>query len=536
MFNHDQMETGIQSVPPQETMPAAGAGSGSSEFTVGNLIGLFLTLCLCLLSQPWGSLLYRPLYKDWPVYVQLCFFVWRLNPIACVAEAFVIAGCLLDTAFTLWRDYWKSFDGIHSSVWTDRFHITAAALFLLRADEHDGEPIEARLGNWLGLSYSEAYNHGSTADGPRAGTLHERLRPTESDREDETTQAMSSLTPDVMALTSSAHVPGRPRLVRTRSVRAPARLYGSTTHEAAAPPEEMHPLQEVETALGMTVLARKERWTYLMAGFAVLVVLVKLIATSLPRPLRIAAMSMWVGWFAVQSLLCLFHLRELNESAVEPIIAAARRYRSLIGHPYMGWTVRSVVMLAVGYLSYFIGFTLFFPVPGNELGIGIAIVPLPKFEGPLQGDIGLLRALIYLPVSLPLLIQGTLIPLSLLSILPAGAAIAATMPFEASGWSYSFGMFVVCPLVMAVEVYFLEFIGIADYLASIFSLLCMLVSMFTLYWAFLFPCRYFHSGGSTTSAVFVCIGTIIWAYVFAYVVEYYDGTGTYKPVWLDYLG
>lgn len=57
---------------------------------------MFLTLSLCLLTQPYGSLLYRPLSSENSSgFLRRVFFLWRLNPLACAGEALVIGFCLL---------------------------------------------------------------------------------------------------------------------------------------------------------------------------------------------------------------------------------------------------------------------------------------------------------------------------------------------------------------------------------------------------------------------------------------------------------
>ena len=40
----------------------------------------------------------------------------------------------------------------------------------------------------------------------------------------------------------------------------------------------------------------------------------------------------------------------------------------------------------------------------------------------------------------------------------------------------------------------------------------------------------------TDRMVGVCLSLIIWAYIFVFAVGCYDGTGTYSPAWLEYLG
>jgi hypothetical protein len=66
--------------------PNASAEIGN-QVSQANVFGMFLTLSLCLLAQPYGSFLYsRPLSRI----STFAFFIWRLNPLACAAESVAI--------------------------------------------------------------------------------------------------------------------------------------------------------------------------------------------------------------------------------------------------------------------------------------------------------------------------------------------------------------------------------------------------------------------------------------------------------------
>lgn len=76
---------GAGQLPANGSTPAADASPVSHGSTVSRaeVFGIFLTLSLCLLSQPTGSLVYRP-HSILP---------WRLNPLASLAEAVLILTC-----------------------------------------------------------------------------------------------------------------------------------------------------------------------------------------------------------------------------------------------------------------------------------------------------------------------------------------------------------------------------------------------------------------------------------------------------------
>ena len=64
-----------------------------SQVSRGSVFGIFLALWSCVLAQPYGSLLYTWAHADRSS--NLLFFFWRLNPLACAAEAIAIAWALL---------------------------------------------------------------------------------------------------------------------------------------------------------------------------------------------------------------------------------------------------------------------------------------------------------------------------------------------------------------------------------------------------------------------------------------------------------
>lgn len=81
----------------------------SSPFTHANAFGMFLTIQICQLTQPYGSLLFHGA-NGW---------FWQVSPIASFLE-----GCIIARSLIFSRDRsWRSSKG---------FNITAAALLLLR--------------------------------------------------------------------------------------------------------------------------------------------------------------------------------------------------------------------------------------------------------------------------------------------------------------------------------------------------------------------------------------------------------------------
>jgi len=113
----------IPMVGSQTVLPPA----NNNTFSLANVFGVFLTLSFCLLTQPFGSLLYA---KPAGVFGRIVFFFWRLNPLACLAEAVLILYGLLDAI-------WMAIRNLHGAPTTrvgfgESMHITATAILLLR--------------------------------------------------------------------------------------------------------------------------------------------------------------------------------------------------------------------------------------------------------------------------------------------------------------------------------------------------------------------------------------------------------------------
>ena len=112
----------------------------SSQFTRLNVIGMFLTLQLCQLTQPYGSLLFRDAGG----------FFWRCNPIASLVEAAIIYRYLLVAIIRSW--------GEGRTVRLASLHKTASGLLFLRsiAGRHDVDNLLQRQRSGDASSQSDA--------------------------------------------------------------------------------------------------------------------------------------------------------------------------------------------------------------------------------------------------------------------------------------------------------------------------------------------------------------------------------------------
>jgi hypothetical protein len=126
---------------------AASANPDGKQFSVANVVGLFLTLSLCLMTQPYGGLLHDPPSRSdsGNRFAKVVFLLWRLNPLACAAESLIIIGCLVWTMLSVphheQNDMSSStFFAWCKSCWLDgrmlrELNINATALLLLRGND-----------------------------------------------------------------------------------------------------------------------------------------------------------------------------------------------------------------------------------------------------------------------------------------------------------------------------------------------------------------------------------------------------------------
>ncbi|KAM7187508.1 hypothetical protein V8F20_010957 [Naviculisporaceae sp. PSN 640] len=312
--------------------------SDKDEFPVQNVVGIFLTLSLCLLTQPYGSLFYNPPSSKGG---QRLFFAWRLNPLACIAErpetAVIIVSLFLVLRLAMQDPKHNTLPSLSSKFlfylarteksrnWRRHWHLHAAALLLIRANEEgDGNGSEGVLDRLLAESLSR-----DDGSGEELGAVV-------------TTGRGSSGTGDSMAGGGGegAHT-SEPQLGvlrrRTSQLEADSNV---TTHGQDR-------LADLRKVLGSNVLAHKEKWVNLVTSFSVLGVAIKLAATTLPWTVRVPAAFFLAGWSSVQFLLYLFHLGELDESSAETVLKTIRLHRQLGKDPTIQGGIRCLVALVV---------------------------------------------------------------------------------------------------------------------------------------------------------------------------------------------
>ncbi|KAH6865349.1 hypothetical protein B0T10DRAFT_468184, partial [Thelonectria olida] len=240
---------------------AGDEASADNQFTHANLFGIYLTLVFCVLTQPVGSLL-----MDMPFGAQrslltrlglLPLRLWRLNPIACGAEGWLILVILGKRAVELWNS--KSLVrgnaplGLHLERLLDRMHVVATSLLIIRAHQVDesGKQIVQQLDYLAFAGRSE-----------------------EEDEDDNET---------ALPLNRS-HDPSPESGERRAPVSRPSRLPG------------------IDQVLHPGVLTRSDGWVDAVTVLSIVTITAKLAAVTLPFQLRVALSFMILGWLGVALL------------------------------------------------------------------------------------------------------------------------------------------------------------------------------------------------------------------------------------------
>ncbi|KAK3325930.1 hypothetical protein B0H66DRAFT_529941 [Apodospora peruviana] len=519
---------------------------GSSPFTQANLVGLFLTLMLCLLTQPWGSLVYPPPKDSRSRTVRAVFFIWRISPLACAIEAASILTCLLDTAIHLiqhCRHPDRGAPGVKQllSTCAHEFHVTAAALLLLRANGDSDGPIELLLSEPLRypnrphvppVAITLTNPSGEVAILPTFGTRSSAGRYLGQS----TSRSDNTLLPHVLG-TGGYELP------------------------AARPtaPSSIGAMDGIKAALRTTAFAYKEKWVDVMAVSSVLVTTTKLIAiTGMPWHLRAAVALFLCDWFAVQLLLWLFHLRDLDTNNIAlsaSILSRARRQRALLwsSRYYVRVLVRLAMLPPIIYLGLVIGRTLFFSQQTDDdlsMSLGIAYLPgmgpasspPPIFSGGITVA-SVAKLAVHLPMYLLVITVVYTIGLvpwaTLLVLMVLGGHTAYKSGRRRLVWVFWISALVA---VIAYQLFFNYYMQV-DQSRYVFMLRMVLAvgAASLLYWFSLDAYRG-NTGASTPKRddkdglPLLLVNAVMWVYIFEYAVGYYDAAGTYKPEWLEYLG
>ncbi|KAI1612634.1 hypothetical protein EDD37DRAFT_607297 [Exophiala viscosa] len=289
-------------VLPSNVTVLAGSDN-SNEFTRANVIGMFLTLQLCQITQPYGSLL-----------SQSGRFFWRCNPISSFVECLIIfwhLGCVV------FRSVKEKRPALLRSL-----REAAGGLLLLRGGlcSDDSAVLMQKLltGSFLDKD-DQSVPHAVSQTTPQHGRGDIAM----SQRQD----------------ASHSTVPA-----------ADWTLEANRSHALDPMTEKSRILHE---ALGSSVLAHKELRIDLLAAFTELAVLIKVVIVNGNRWLVVAGVFLVLDGVAIQALLVLLHWRELDELQMTSTIRMLRILDIELG-PQRRWKFICMFLHLsfFGYLAY----------------------------------------------------------------------------------------------------------------------------------------------------------------------------------------
>jgi len=114
-----------------------------------------------------------------------------------------------------------------------------------------------------------------------------------------------------------------------------------------------------------------------MTAFTELTVLVKLVAVRGDGWFTAAALFLVAGWAALQSLLALFHRREMSEMEMAAAVRVARALNAELKEHRWWWDALFVVLHLpfFGYPAYLVAFLCMVPgLPGIDVRYGILLL------------------------------------------------------------------------------------------------------------------------------------------------------------------
>lgn len=338
------------------TRAAGEANDAGDALAKGDIFGMFLTICICLIAQPSGSLFYRP----W------CLPIWRLNPLATLAEAVLIAYCfavhilfvVLDTvsapadpgATGFWN---RSLSRVRLFYlnFVEEIHTLAAALLLIRSDTGRTEGTPADMVDEIiskGLLDESSDKDEGDDDAQAASQVQEESGDVDdtgdlSIRRASVSQDLGREAPFLFALRATM-LPG----LQPAPPWSPPLLFhiaaGVDASEEAARSDAEEPADPVADAdsrlstalrhaLGASVIAHREFTVQAATVLSILSISAKLFTSSLPKPLKICGLSMLAGWIAVQTTLVIFHAGHVDGVRMQRISRKVRDLQFLYKQP-----------------------------------------------------------------------------------------------------------------------------------------------------------------------------------------------------------
>ncbi|KAM7195803.1 hypothetical protein V8F33_006452 [Rhypophila sp. PSN 637] len=475
------------------------------RFTRANVFGLLVTIALCLLAQPHGSLLYA---KPRGILNRLLFFFWRLNPLACVAEAFLVVAILFTAICSTIKSRWEgSGDDEGRDIWR-ALRTTATAALLLRG--HGQMPDHLRfMGGRRQVVRRRKPVPGTTSliraseeqlSSPLLGsdTFSDEASVSSSvDITDWNSRRQTSTSNNARRGLRSRSPVGRVNLANANVSRSRLRISGHGSYH--------------------------ELVVNIIGTLGVLLVVTKLALVVIPKHLHVAAWCMVAGWAAIQFLVLVSRKEEFGLEEDRRVLELAVLIEKRV-HSRVLWLLLSALVLPTfGYLIYS------FLFHGAAISLRLRVIYLlswPVFY--ILVDPNLPNTAATEPITdQPGLVFSEPEPedtekfgTSLLS-----NTIRVTLYMLPGSW---FGRSVVQCLTKTIDEVHWSYLPL-PFIAGPATMLA---------WFFL-PCLTFFSDWEKAKwyqdlGLRYNIGNVIFAFVCAIIA--YDDRQTYKPDWLDWLG
>ncbi|KAH0537685.1 hypothetical protein FGG08_005550 [Glutinoglossum americanum] len=291
------------------------ASDAGNQFTRANVVGMFLTLQLCQLTQPYGSLLFRGVSG----------FFWRCNPISSVVEACIIYWHLGAVVLRSWKE--------GRSAILKRLQEVSGGLLLLR---------------------------GAIGKGDVGGLMQKLMTGSFLDKEEgvDTVSHNSHTVPDGQEgiILTEMQSDTRPSVSRRPTLEANRPPRGNNTLPACDPASEKS--RVLREAFGSNALAHKEFRISLFTAFTELTIFIKLITVRGNGWFTSAGFFLIFGWSAVQTLLLLFHLRGMDEMEMKAAVRIARTINAELKEQADRWNALFIVLHLpfFGYPAYLASF------------------------------------------------------------------------------------------------------------------------------------------------------------------------------------
>jgi hypothetical protein len=299
------------------------SSNGGNPISRSEILGIFVTLSVCLLTQPYGSLLHR--YH--------AMLLWRLNPLACASEALIIAFFLLQTGWEARRK---------KRNWKDELHLTAAALLFLRANkwdwvEHDNLELTELMEENEVLEVLLASYRSAMADRISTPNRIECERPPATVR----SSALEDSGVDLSTVSRRNTLGLEEGLLNDP---APLSRNGEPQDDPAVSPQAAERSELRLKLLGPLVFARREKSVNALAVLSVMSVFFKICANTMPLTFKAWLCALLSGWLAVQTLVLIFQTQKIAEHGSLLVRQRKRDIDRQLGH----WRSRVRLRIAIG--------------------------------------------------------------------------------------------------------------------------------------------------------------------------------------------